>query len=127
MECSPSLRSECMVLPYLKGLINKVKHFYIHILLLLGLFLFLIYFHVRSITSGIGALSWAKWRIFLIINRKLQIFIKLHLLIINLCMLHLFCWNLQFFFRINIDETMLENRIYRHNDLLVLNQSMNLQ
>ena len=33
MECSPSLRSECMVLPYLKGLIIK-KHFYLFDLVL---------------------------------------------------------------------------------------------
>ena len=38
MECSPSLRSECMVLPYHKGLIIK-KHFYHFYLFIVGLFL----------------------------------------------------------------------------------------
>jgi len=41
VECSPSLRSECMVLPYLKGFyINKEKHLSIYrSCYFLGLFL----------------------------------------------------------------------------------------
>ena len=38
MEFSPSLRGECMVLPYLKGLINKETFLSISILLFLGIF-----------------------------------------------------------------------------------------
>ena len=58
-----------MVLPYLKGLIIK-KHFYLFISCYYWVYLlFLIYFWVRSTTSGIRALSWAqKWRIFFIFS-----------------------------------------------------------
>lgn len=61
-----------MVLPYLKGFINKVKHFYLYSdLISSGYICIFIYFHIRSITSGIRAitsgiiaLSWAKQIIF---------------------------------------------------------------
>ena len=54
-----------MVLPYLKGLTNKEKHF--HVILLGRSCYFWVYFlynilQVRSTTSGIKTLSWAKWR-----------------------------------------------------------------
>ena len=78
VECSPSLRSECMVLPYLKGLINKEAFISISILLFLGMFVSFhifsyqiynisgldlqqvvseLYFWVISITSGIRAIT----------------------------------------------------------------------
>ena len=74
VECSPSLRSECMVLPYLKGLIIK-NHFYLYLdLTILGFISVIIYFWIRSTTigirattSGIRALSWANRGIFFFI------------------------------------------------------------
>ena len=56
-----------MVFPYLKGLINTVNHFYLYSdLIFLGFICIVLYFHIRSITSGIRALFWAqKWRIFI--------------------------------------------------------------
>ena len=41
VECSPSLRSECMVFPYIKGFDNKEEFLSIYILLFLGYF----YYH----------------------------------------------------------------------------------
>ena len=48
MEYSPSLRSECMVLPYLKGLINK-ESFHI----ISGFICIILYFLIRSIISWV--------------------------------------------------------------------------
>jgi len=53
-----------MVLPYLKGLINKKTFLSIYILLFFGYISIILYFQIRSIKSGIRALSWAKWRYF---------------------------------------------------------------
>ena len=62
VEWSPSLRSECMVLPYLKGFdINEYLKFCLLWWCLLGIFSISIHFLVRSTTSGIRALSWAEF------------------------------------------------------------------
>jgi len=68
VECSPSLRSDCMVLPYLKGFdINKDLKFIYFVLVLalgfncsIGYISILIYLQVIYIKSGIRVLSWAK-------------------------------------------------------------------
>jgi len=51
VECSPSLRSDCMVLPYLKGLINKEKHF--HVILLDQSCYFWVYFYYHIFAGQI--------------------------------------------------------------------------
>ncbi len=52
-----------MVLPYLKVLINKEKFIYLS-LVIFGYIFFISYLQVRSITSGIRALSWTKRRFY---------------------------------------------------------------
>ena len=51
-----------MVLPYLKGFdINEDLKFYLLWFYFLGMFFISIHFIIRSITSGIRALSWAEF------------------------------------------------------------------
>jgi len=44
----------------------------------------------------------------ILIHRKLQIFINLNILIINLCVFNVFCWNLQFFCQIKLIKLCLQ-------------------